>query len=181
MFLKAVAPAPSDGAGDEGDGEDGEEQPRRSAFRREWDEHWDTQAKRDSRAALVASLARTFVEKLAQCVPAEALNSVYIHFLTCHIGAHVARLGPLWFWSGQGLENKNHLYKMTQRGTAQRGKTGAQNGGRKNAEGLQARQVPGYGRVGATVEMVIHGEDYGGMSREGRRPRDRHGRPDSML
>jgi len=48
-------------------------------------------------------------------MPAEALDSVYVHFVACHIGDQVARFGPLWYWSGEGLEHKNFVWKKSGR------------------------------------------------------------------
>jgi hypothetical protein len=139
----------------------------------EWERYWSTQALRDARAVRVQAAARTFVAALASSgVPAEALESVYIHYLTKHIGAQVRQFGPLWAWSGEGLEHKNSIWKKTARGCAQRGLAGHQNGGQRPRNGgPQKRKAPG--REGQTFTMVVAGEEYGGVQREGRSKRQR--------
>ena len=171
-FLRAVSPAPDVAA--EGEGGDEGERARR-ARDAAWEQYWSTQAKRDAQAAIVKAKARTFVAALANSpMPAEGLESVYVHVLTCHIEAHVKAYGPLWFWSGEGLEHKNYIWKQTGRATAQRGKAGHQNGGQKPRDGsAQKRTAPG--REGQTFMNVLDGENRGGTTqREGRNVRPRH-------
>jgi hypothetical protein len=145
-----------------------------------WETFWNTQAKRDARAAEAKEAARTFVKLLANAIPAEALLSVYIHFLTCHIEEQVREFGPLWFWSGEGLEHKNFIWKKTGRGTSQRGLAPHQNGGQKPRDGgAQQRTAPG--REGQTLVQVIAGEMFGGVQREGRVVKPRHALPASIL
>ena len=63
---------------------------------------------------------------------------------------------------------------------AQRGLAPHQNGGRKPRDGgPQQRTAPG--REGQTMVMVIAGEIFGGMQREGRVVRPRHALPESLL
>jgi hypothetical protein len=192
-LLKAVAPrceGDDEDAEDAEDGEDGEDgenaraRRARTARERAWEQFWSTQAKRDAQAAVVKAKARTFVEKLASSgTPAEALGSVYIHFLTKHIVTHVARYGPLWFWSGEGLEHKNFIWKQTGRDCAQRGLAGYQNGGRKPANGAPQTRNPlvPQGRLAHTCVMVLAGEQHGGMARAGQKRTPRTARPTAML
>ena len=110
-------------------------------------------------------------------MPAEALDSVYVHFVACHIGAQVARFGPLWYWSGEGLEHKNFIWKKSGRACAQRGLAPHQNGGAKPRDGgPQKRTAPG--REGACMAIVLAGEEYGGLARRGHAQRKaRHAMP----
>ena len=125
--------------------------------------------------------ARTFVAALADSgMPADALDSVCIHFLACHTAAQTEEFGPLWFWSGEGLEHTNYKWKQTGCAVAQRGLARHQNGGRKPSSGQpQRRKAPG--REGQTFAMVLCGEEHGGMAREGHTCRPRHARPGALL
>ena len=167
---------------DDEDDDEGEENEARATDKRKrvWDAFWDTQAKRDARAAQAKEAARTFLKLLANDIPAEALLSVYIHFLACHIEEQISEFGLLWFWSGEGLEHKNFIWKKSGRAMAQRGLAPHQNGGQQPRDGgPQQRQAPG--REGQTMVMVIAGENYGGVEREGRVVKPRHAMPASLL
>ena len=118
--------------------------------------------------------ARTFLAKLADSgIPASALESVYVHFLAVHVQGQVEKLGPLWYWSGEGLEHKNLVWKQTGRAVAQRGLAPHQNGGRKPRDGGPQRRIAG-GRNAQTAVWVIAGEEHGGTAREGHVVRSRH-------
>ena len=191
-LLDTISPAPT-GDDDQSDGEEhGEDQAtaaptsqaQKAATRRArvWEEFWSTQAKRNAQAKRVKDAARAFVKKLANSgIPSGALDSVYIHFLTCHIETQVREYGPLWYWSGEGLEHKNYVWKQTGRAMAQRGLAAHQNGGRRQADGTQVRSS-NAGREGQTALWVIWGELHGGLAREGRQTHaSRHAKPRALL
>ena len=186
-LLRALSPRPDrdgDASEDEADDDEREQQAgaQTHANARAWARFWDTQAKRDAQKEIAHAAARTFVKKLASSgMPAEALDSVYVHFLTCHLREQVGRFGCLWFWSGEGLEHKNFIWKKTGRATAQRGLAGHQNGGAKPKDGsAQQRKAPG--REGQTALAVITGEEHGGIARATHAQRSRSAAlPDSLL
>lgn len=171
-LLSAVSPKLDEEAGeDEGEGERHE---------RIWQAFWSTPGKRAAQAAKAKAAARTFVRALSGVIPAEAMGSVYIHYLTCHIEEQIKEFGPLWWWSGEGLEHKNFIYKKTGRAMAQRGLAGHQNGGAQPKDGTaQKRSAPG--REGQTVTWVVAGEKYGGVARQGHTVKKRHALPASIL
>ena len=185
-LLRAVSPeADEEGEDERGAGDDGDAATAATAARakeRAWAQFWDTQAKRDAQAAEVKAKARTFVAALASSgMPAEALDSVYVHLLTCHLEQQVRLFGPLWFWSGEGLEHKNFIWKKTGRSTAQRGLAGNQNGGAQPKDGrAQQRKAPG--REGQTFLAVVAGEEHGGIARANLKARERtRALPESLL
>ena len=154
----------------EGEGEPTEETAREAA----WRHFWSTQEQRDAQAAVVQAKARAFVRALANSgMPAEALESVYIHYLTKEIEKQVKELGPLWAWSGEDLDHKNYVWKQTGRAVAQRGQAGHQNGGQPRDGSAQKCKAPGH--EGQTCMAVIDGEKFGGTQREGRRVKPRRG------
>lgn len=71
----------------------GEEAGEGERYERIWEAFWSTPGKRAAQAAKAA--ARTFVKLLANVIPAEAMDSVYIHYLTCHIEEQIKAFGPL--------------------------------------------------------------------------------------
>lgn len=172
-LIDAISPCVEDA------GDDDDDAPTLEARRaRAWQEYWSTPEKRAAQAAKVLTAARDFVKKLSSSgMP--AMESVYTHYLTTHIGDHVREFGPLWFWPGEGLEHKNYVWKQTGRAVAQRGMAGHQNGGRKAQDGTQKRVAPG--REGQTLLMVIAGEEFGGTARAGRAASKRTSQPISLL
>ena len=92
-------------------------------------------------------------------------------------GAQVALFGPLWFWSGEGLEHKNYVFKTIARGMAQRGRV--HNGGRRKEDGSQTRKEPG--RLGQSLQGLVESEIHGGIARAHGQHKPRHARPMALL
>ena len=181
-LLATIAPHASGEAEAEADEEAEAQSSKAEAYRKAvWDEFWSTQGKRDAQAAKAKAAARTFLAKLSSTIPAGAMDSVYVHFLAVHIGDQVAAYGPLWYWSGEGLEHKNFAWKKAGRACAQRGLAPHQNGGQKPRDGgPQKRAINAKGREGQTAMAVILQEEHGGVARRGRAKRARHCLPVSV-